>query len=486
MPSSWVEACVNVCSESVTVDFEPLDQALDRDLPALPARLLGRLLLGETIAFDHVVLEHSDHARHLADLVAALGVAEINRIIAFGEPTHGLCQAEYRRADAAVHDEEAQRRDGEAERQHRTIDDKADTRCAHLRPGGLDHLRKRGIGDVDIGREHGRVELGQLGKRHVDGAALAQRLDQALLPFSQCGRIGLPGARDRRDDGGRRIGARGCVEHLAPGLDDAAIILRSPDQVGRAPRLSGRPRAFDPHRERAAIGARRPSRLLDADQLVDRGINQLQGLFEIGREPEDCIEIFLSAGAKPVDQIAVPRRLLLAKGAVRPGAQRSDPVVNGDHGFETGGELGIAEARKTFQHSAVADLRGLTVARYPAFDLGTGRLLTDERAEKRAALQPEAEQCREQLLVRAGQPLDAPRGGITVDRVSNVDSQSYHQEQRQHADDETQDGADRKASEQLHVAMSNRVHSVAIGKYFPIYVNFPLTGTIYAGLRHQF
>ena len=72
-------------------------------LAAPLARRIGLALhAGQPFAFDHIVAEHHDRARHVADLVVGMGRGRARRGVAVGEPLHRRGQFLERQRDRAA------------------------------------------------------------------------------------------------------------------------------------------------------------------------------------------------------------------------------------------------------------------------------------------------------------------------------------------------------------------------------------------------
>ncbi len=80
------------------------------------ARFYLPLLRAQPVGLDHVLLEHLDRARHLADFVCPAGLCDLDLHPAFRHRRHLVSQTIERRHDAAVDEEGDQARQG---RQHR-------------------------------------------------------------------------------------------------------------------------------------------------------------------------------------------------------------------------------------------------------------------------------------------------------------------------------------------------------------------------------
>jgi len=128
--------------------IERLDVGLDRLLAALLALLLGALLVGEAVGGLHVLLEHRDGARHLADLVGALDAGDLDGEVVLGEAAHRRRDHAERLGDAPLDDGEPAERQGERGKQQDGVEDEAAQRLASLRVGIGDERVEGAGGDL--------------------------------------------------------------------------------------------------------------------------------------------------------------------------------------------------------------------------------------------------------------------------------------------------------------------------------------------------
>ena len=161
------------------------DKALDSNLAPFLEALLGLLLGGSSIGFEHALLEHLDGARHIADLISAIGILQLGRQVVFSQPAHHLGEPPDRRADTPMNDQESHDRHRQRHQHHGAVQRQAARSTTHLTAAAGHHLGQSGVDDVDADAELRGVELLQLPYGKTRLLAVAQRLDHLLLTSDQ-------------------------------------------------------------------------------------------------------------------------------------------------------------------------------------------------------------------------------------------------------------------------------------------------------------